>query len=170
MQNRMKTHQLTEKEINDMLAYSMVGRLATVSANGIPYVIPVHFAYDNENKKIYIHGLIRGQKIDNITANPNVCFEADHFDTFIMPPENSPCDVNTQYQSVIVTGTAKLLEDEKEKTDALNLIVEKYTPLLAGMPFGNAIKATAVIEITVNEITGKYYKDAAAEKQETVFE
>lgn len=168
MQNRMKTHQLTEKEINDLLAYSMVGRLATVSADGIPYVIPVHFAY--ENQKIYIHGLIKGQKLDNIAANANVCFEVDHFETFIMPPENSPCDVNTQYQSVIVMGTAKLIEGEKEKTEALNYIVEKYTPLLAGMPFGNAIKATAVIEITVKEITGKYYKDEAIKPQEIVFE
>ncbi len=164
----MKTHQLTEKEINDLLAYSMVGRLATVSAGGVPYVIPVHFAYENE--KIYIHGLIKGQKLSNIASNPNVCFEVDHFETFIMPAENSPCDVNTQYQSVIITGTAKLIEDEKEKTDALNYIVEKYTPLLAGMAFGNAIKATAVIEITVKECTGKYYKDEAAKPQEIVFE
>ncbi|MDL2261545.1 pyridoxamine 5'-phosphate oxidase family protein [Methanimicrococcus sp. OttesenSCG-928-J09] len=170
MQNRMKTHQLTEDEINHLLDNSIVGRLATVSAAGIPYVIPVHFVYNAESKKIYIHGLIRGQKLDNIAANPNVCFEADLFETFIMPPEDSPCDVNTQYQSVIITGTAKLLEDENEKADALNLIVEKYTPLLAGMPFGNAIKATAVIEISANEITGKYYKDEAAEKQEIVFE
>jgi len=157
MQNRMKTHQLNEKEINDLLAYSMVGRLATVSAAGIPYVIPVHFVY--ENQKIYIHGLIKGQKLENIAANSNVCFEIDHFENFIMPAENSPCDVNTQYQSVIITGTAKLIEDEKEKTNALNYIVEKYTPLLAGIPFGNAIKATAVIEITPTEITGKYYRN-----------
>lgn len=168
MQNRMKTHQLTEKEINDLLAYSMVGRLATVSAGGIPYVVPVHFAYENE--KIYIHGLIKGQKLNNIAANPNVCFEVDHFETFIMPAENAPCDVNTQYQSVILTGTAKLVEDEREKTDALNYIVEKYTPLLAGMAFGNAVKATAVIEITVKECTGKYYKDETEKPAEIVFE
>ncbi len=86
-----------------------------------------------------------------------------------MPAENFPCRVNTQYKSVIITGTAKLIEDEKEKTDALDLIVEKYTPLLSGIGFGEAVKATVVIEITVKECTGKYYRDER-KTQEIVFE
>lgn len=168
MQNRMKTHQLTEEEINQLLKEETVGHLATVSADGIPYVIPVHFVHNNQ--KIYIHGLIRGQKLDNIAANANVCFETDRFETFIMPEDDSPCDVNTQYKSVIITGTAKVIDDEKIKVDALNKIVEKYTPLLAGIDFGNSIKATAVIEISVVECTGKYYCDETMKACETVFE
>ena len=156
MQNRMKTHQLEKNEIDSLLAAEHVGRLATVSADGTPYITPVHYVYFNQ--KIYIHGLIRGQKIDNITANPNVCFEIDHFEKYIMPEEKSPCDVNTQYRSVIITGAARLVEDEKLKADVLDLIVEKYTPSLSGAPFGNSIKATGVIEITIKEMTGKYYK------------
>lgn len=168
MQNRMKTHQLTEEEINVLLEQEGVGRLATVSAQGMPYVTPVHFVFTDQ--KIYIHGLIRGQKLDNIAANPNICFEIDRFETLIMPEGNSPCNVNTQYQSVIITGTAKVIEDEALKTKALNQIVDKYTPLLANLPLGNAVKTTAVIEITVNECTGKYYKDEAAAATETQFE
>jgi len=158
MQNRMKTHQLEMKEIESLLETETVGRLATVGAAGTPYVIPVHYVYCNQ--KIYIHGLIRGLKIDNINSNPNVCFEIDKFEQLIYPEEKSPCDVNTQYRSVIITGTAKMVDDadEKLKSDILNLIVEKYTPSLAGAPFGNAIKATGVIEITIKEVTGKYYR------------
>ncbi|MDV0445400.1 hypothetical protein MmiAt1_09770 [Methanimicrococcus sp. At1] len=155
MQNRMKTHQLTNDEINLLLDEESVGRLATIGAGGFPYVIPVHYVHHNQ--KIYIHGLVRGQKLDNIAANPNVCFEIDLFEGFIMPDEKSPCDVNTKYKSVIITGTAKVVEDETIKEDALNKIVEKYTPTLAGAPFGSGIKATTVIEITVKECTGKYY-------------
>ncbi|MCL2549849.1 MAG: pyridoxamine 5'-phosphate oxidase family protein [Methanimicrococcus sp.] len=156
MQNRMKTHQLTEKEMNQLLDNSMVGRLATVNAGNVPYVIPVHFAWHNQ--KVYIHGLTRGQKLDNIAANPNVCFEADQFETLIMPEISNPCDVNTQYQSVIITGTAKVIEDKTLKTEALDRIVEKYTPSLSGIEFEDALKMTAVIEITVKECTGKYYR------------
>ena len=156
MQNRMKTHQLEETEINSLLAAESVGRLATVNADGTPYITPVHYVYFNQ--KIYIHGLIRGQKMDNITANPNVCFEIDQFEKLIFPEDKSPCDVNTQYKSVIITGNARIVEDEKLKADALNLIVEKYTPNLSGTPFGNSIKATGVIEITIKEMTGKYYR------------
>ena len=156
MQNRMKTHQLEETEINSLLATESVGRLATVNADGTPYITPVHYVYFNQ--KIYIHGLIRGQKTDNIAANPNVCFEIDQFEKLIFPEDESPCDVNTQYKSVIITGNAKIVEDEKLKADALNLIVEKYTPNLSELPFGNSIKATNVIEIEVKEMTGKYYQ------------
>ena len=156
MQNRMKTHQLEKNEINSLLATERVGRLATADADGVPYITPVHYVYFNQ--KIYIHGLIRGQKIDNITANPKVCFEIDQFEKFIMPEEESPCDVNTQYQSVIITGTASLVNDEKLKAEVLDLIVEKYTPSLSGAPFGNSIKATGVIEIEIKEMTGKYYR------------
>ena len=156
MQNRMKTHQLGETEINSLLATESVGRLATVNADGTPYITPVHYVYFNQ--KIYIHGLIRGQKMDNIAANPNICFEIDQFEKLIFPEDESPCDVNTQYKSVIITGNARIVEDEKLKTDALNLIVEKYTPNLSGTPFGNSIKATSVIEIEVKETTGKYYR------------
>jgi len=156
MQNRMKTHQLEETEINSLLAAESVGRLATVNADGTPYITPVHYVYFNQ--KIYIHGLIRGQKTDNIAANPNVCFEIDQFEKLIFPEDESPCDVNTQYKSVIITGNAKIVEDEKLKADALNLIVEKYTPNLSELPFGNSIKATNVIEIEVKEMTGKYYQ------------
>ena len=156
MQNRMKTHKLNEEETTSLLTAETVGRLATVNADGTPYITPVHYVY--RNQKIYIHGLICGQKMDNIAANPNVCFEIDQLENLVFPEEKSPCDVNTQYQSVIITGTAKIVEDEKLKTDALNLIVEKYTPILSGAPFGNSIKATNVIEIEIKEITGKYYK------------
>ena len=156
MQNRMKTHQLEETEINSLLAAESVGRLATVNADSTPYITPVHYVYFNQ--KIYIHGLIRGQKMDNIAANPNICFEIDQFEKLIFPEDESPCDVNTQYKSVILTGNARIVEDEKLKADALNLIVEKYTPNLSGAPFGNSIKATSVIEIEVKEMMGKYYR------------
>jgi len=156
MQNRMKTHQLEQKEIESLLTAETVGRLATVNADGTPYITPIHYIY--LNRKIYIHGLIRGQKMSNITANPNVCFEIDRFEKLIFPEEKSPCDVNTQYQSVIITGTAKIVEDENLKAEALDLIVEKYTPSLSGASFGNSIKATGVIEIEIKEVTGKYYR------------
>jgi len=156
MQNRMKTHQLNEEEITSLLETEQVGRLATINPDGTPYITPVHYVFYNQ--KIYIHGLIRGQKMKNIAENPNVCFEIDQFEKLILSEEKSPCDVNTQYQSVIITGTAKVVEDEELKAEALNLIIEKYTPSLSGAPFGNAEKVTGVTEMDITKMTGKYYK------------
>jgi nitroimidazol reductase NimA-like FMN-containing flavoprotein (pyridoxamine 5'-phosphate oxidase superfamily) len=152
----MKTHQLTESQIESLLSEEQVGRLATLNDNGSPYITPVHFVYFNQ--KIYIHGLIKGQKINNIKRDNKVCFEVDKIEGYLMA--ETPCDVNTQYQSVIILGDAKLLDRDDEKIEPLNKIVEKYTPSLAGKVYPeDTLRGTSVIEVSVIECTGKYYKE-----------
>lgn len=154
MQGRMKKYQISFLEIEEILKEQKVGRLATINLNGYPYVTPVHFVY--ENNCIYIHGLSKGQKIDNIKNNSNVCFEIEEMLGLIL--DEKPCDVNTAYKSVIILGNAKLVEGEK-KVEALNAVVSKYTPHLANIPFPeNMLKATSVIEIEIVEATGKRYE------------
>jgi nitroimidazol reductase NimA-like FMN-containing flavoprotein (pyridoxamine 5'-phosphate oxidase superfamily) len=51
MQNRMKIHSLGKEQIDALLLNAQVGRIATQSIDGYPYVVPVHFLYHNE--KIY---------------------------------------------------------------------------------------------------------------------
>lgn len=156
MQHRMKTHQLTQEQIDNLLSQTQTGCLATLNANGSPYVTPIHFLY--HDNAIYIHGLPKGQKIDNIKANPNVSMTVYEMDGLLLDPHGNPCDTNTKYQSVIMMGTAVLLEDLEQKKRILNGIVEKYTPQLAGKPLPeNMIKGTAVIKIDIVDITGKYY-------------
>jgi len=154
MQGRMKKYQISFLEIEEILKEQKVGRLATLNLNGYPYVTPVHFVY--ENNCIYIHGLSKGQKIDNIKNNSNVCFEVEEMLGLIL--DEKPCDVNTAYKSVIILGNAKLVEGEK-KVEALKAVVSKYTPHLANIPFSeNMLKATSVIEIEIVEATGKRYE------------
>lgn len=154
MQGRMKKYQISFLEIEEILKEQKVGRLATLNLNGYPYVTPVHFVY--ENNCIYIHGLSKGQKIDNIKNNSNVCFEIEEMLGLIL--DEKPCNVNTAYKSVIILGNAKLVEGEK-KVEALNAVVSKYTPHLANIPFPeNMLKATSVIEIEIVEATGKRYE------------
>lgn len=154
MQGRMKKYQINQEEIEAVMQEQKVGRLATLNPNGFPYVTPVHFIY--ENGHIYIHGLLKGQKIDNIKQNPNVCFETEEMQGLIL--DEKPCDVNTAYKSVIALGKARLVDGEK-KVQALEGIVRKYVPHLSNIPFPeNMLKATAVIEVEIIEITGKHYE------------
>ena len=155
MQGRMESHQLTESQMEDLLLEEHIGRLATLNPNGFPYVTPVHFIYSN--KRIYIHGLVKGQKIANIQNNPKVCFEIDRMGKFLL--SEVPCDVNTEYVSVVIMGEAKILSNEEEKTEVLKKIVKKHVPSLVGREFPkNMLKATGVIEVSVIERTGKFYK------------
>lgn len=155
MQNRMKRQQLSDDEVGALLTNQQVGRLSTLSPTGFPYTVPVHFTH--HEGKIYIHGLDKGQKIDNINLCSKVCFEIDHMSGLIL--SEKPCNVNTEYQSVVILGEASMIESHEAKEAALELIVAKYTPQLVGEKLpANAIKATAVIEITIPKKTGKYYR------------
>ena len=155
MQHRMKTHQLSEPEIKALFLEAQVGRLATLNADGFPYITPVHFVY--RGGRIYIHGLIKGQKIDNIKNDPRVCFEIDRMDHLI--PHELPCEVNTAYQSIIAFGTASMVENPEKKIEILNEVVGKYMPGLSGRPFPeNMLKGTGIIEISISGVTGKYYR------------
>ncbi|MBO0554195.1 pyridoxamine 5'-phosphate oxidase family protein, partial [Clostridium botulinum] len=70
-----------------------------------------------------------------------------------------PCDTNTKYESAIATGSAALVEDMGEKKMVLQKIVEKYTPHLTDAPLPeNMVRGTAVIRISIAELTGKYYE------------
>ena len=156
MQHRMKTHPLTEQQINHLLQRAQTGSLATLNPDGTPYSTPIHFVYfDNA---IFLHGLPKGKKLDNIAHDSRVGFSVFEMDKLLLDPDGKSWDTNTKYESVIISGTAKLVDDIEEKRNALNKIVEKYTPHLINNEIpNNMIKGTAVIRIDVTEITGKYY-------------
>lgn len=104
MQNRMKQHPLTDAQIDALLVRTATGCIATVEPDGTPYVVPVHFFWDKTS--ILIHGLPAGEKLSNIKKNPSVCFTAYEMMGLLLDEEGKPCDTNTQYESVVIKGTA----------------------------------------------------------------
>lgn len=157
MKHRTKTHLLLKEQIEELFLRSEVGRLGTFSPDGFPYVLPMHFVYfDN---KIYMHGLPKGKKIDNIKFNQNVCFEIDEMLSLLYEGVENPCDVNTEFNSIIVEGKASLVNEFDEKKNALSMIVAKFTPHLVGKELpSKMINGTAVIRIDILKCIGRYYK------------
>ena len=75
-----------------------------------------------------------------------------------MDKDGKPCDTNTAYASVVIQGTAQLVEDMDEKKTALSAIIQKYAPHLREKEIPvNMLKGTAVIKLFIREMTGKYY-------------
>lgn len=157
MQHRMRTHQLSEYQILDVLKKEQVGTLATINEDGSPYATPMHFAYHEQ--KLYLHGLPAGQKIDNLRRCSRVSFTVYHMDALLLDESGKPCDTNTAYQSVIIGGNASLLAETDAREFALGLIIDKYTPHLSDQPLPkNMVKGTAVIVIDITSMTGKYWE------------
>lgn len=75
-----------------------------------------------------------------------------------MDKDEKPCDTNTAYMSVVIRGTAQLVEDMDEKEAALSAIIQKYTPHLIKKEIPlNMLKGTAVVKLFICDMTGKYY-------------
>ncbi|WP_353095714.1 pyridoxamine 5'-phosphate oxidase family protein [Tissierella praeacuta] len=152
----MKTHQLTDEKIKNLLLRVQTGSFSTINTDGTSYITLIHFVYmDNQ---IYIHGLSKGQKIDNSIRNDKIGFLAYDMQGLPLDPNGVVCDTNTEYESVIITGNATLVEDIEAKRIVLQNIVQKYTPHLADSILPEPmIKGIAVIQINILEVTGKYY-------------
>ena len=148
-----------EREIKDketiaaILERSPVGRIATVNLKGFPVIKPVNFLY--WDGKIYIHSSTKGEKIRDIRRGSPVCFEVD--EPIAYAPATGPaCMAGYYYRSVIIKGMAAVLTDRDEKLKVLERLMEKYQPEggYGAIP-EEFLKKTAVIEISIREITGK---------------
>ena len=148
-----------EREIKDretvtaILERSPVGRIATVNVKGFPVIKPINFVY--WNGKIYIHSSTKGEKIRDIRRGDQVCFEVDEPIAYVAA-RGSACTANYYYRSVIIKGRAALLKDRSKKLKILERLMEKYQPEggYEAIP-EEALKKTAIIEISIREITGK---------------
>lgn len=157
MRHRTKTHLLSQEQIEALLKRANVGRLGCMNQNGYPYVVPMHFVYLKQ--KIYMHGLPKGQKIEILKLNPKVCFEIDEMISLLDRGVENPCDVNTEFNSIIVQGNAKIVDNFDEKKEVLSKIVEKFTPHLMDKTISeNMIHGTTVIRIDIEECVGRYYR------------
>lgn len=63
---------MDEAGIIELLDRAWVGQLATSGEGGKPYVVPICFVF--ADGRIYFHCAQAGKKLDNIRANPQVCF------------------------------------------------------------------------------------------------
>jgi nitroimidazol reductase NimA-like FMN-containing flavoprotein (pyridoxamine 5'-phosphate oxidase superfamily) len=139
--------------ITELLNRAPVGRFATVSPEGTPYVVPVNFAFEGD--RIYFHCAMEGMKLDNIKANPRVCFETDEMTGLYVSPDR-PCACGCYFQSVIARGKAGIVSDESKRLHALRLLVKKYAPGKENQAMADDIlKKTAVVEIVIDTISGK---------------
>lgn len=147
---RRKEKKMTDtKEMEQLLAEAQVCRLAMVD-KGRPYVVPLNFGY--RDGVLYFHSALEGRKIDVLNANPEVCFVVD--EQVKMNKAAAACDWGVSYRSVICTGKARMLETASEKKAGLDIIMAHYSGRAFDYPEEKLAK-TAVIQVTIHEMTGK---------------
>ena len=148
-----------EREIKDrqtigaLLEQSLVGRLATVNSDGFPVIKPVNFLY--RDGKVFFHSSKKGEKMRDIRRGSPVCFEVDDPIAYVAA-KGTACKASYYYRSVIIKGKARLVNHGAEKMKILEELMEKYQPEGGdGEIADEVLRKTAVVEISIQEITGK---------------
>lgn len=125
------------------------GVLSTVDGNGQPYGVPLN--YTLKQNRLYFHCALEGHKLDNLLANENVSF------CVVGRTRVVPADFTSEFESVIVTGTAEVVSGE-ERHQALVSLIEKYSNEFVeeGLRYIEKLdKRTKVVRIEIKSMTGK---------------
>ena len=148
--------QITDRnEILDILDRSMIVHLGLVDGDE-PYVVPMNYGYTMEEDgtlAVYVHGAVRGRKLDLMRKNPKVFLEMEcdvqPFDGVL------PCQYGTAYKSLMGRGRAVILETPEEKMAALTRFMKTQT----GKNFEfneKLVSIVSVVRIDVAEYTAKF--------------
>lgn len=147
---RRQDRLLDEARAREVLRDGEYGFLAMASAGG-GYGIPVNYVTDGDT--IYIHCAPEGRKLRIIT-------EEDARVSFCVVGATRPVPekFTTAYESVVVSGRARVVESDGERRHALELLVEKYSPEYAAVGakyIEKSFHRTAVIAIDAERWSGK---------------
>jgi PPOX class probable F420-dependent enzyme len=134
-------HRVEEADAKRRLAGSRSARLATVSDDGRPHIVPIVFALDGDTLYFAVDSKPKQttnlKRLRNIAANPAVSVLADHYE-----------DDWTKLWWVRADGTARIVTDDSEASRAIDLLTRRYRQYVAQRPSG------PVVAIHIDRLSG----------------
>jgi nitroimidazol reductase NimA-like FMN-containing flavoprotein (pyridoxamine 5'-phosphate oxidase superfamily) len=154
-QLRRQDRALEESEARELIARAYSGRLATVGADGWPYVVPLLHVFAGE--EIGVHNTAaRGHLRTNAEREPRVCYEVDE-PIKVFDYGRFECDTGLAYRSAIAYGRIRIVDERAAKSRFFDALLAKYGTGTPGRPKGfyPRLDEVTVYAITVERITGK---------------
>lgn len=123
-------------------------------ADGQPFVIPT--SYGRIGNTLYIHGSAASRMLRSLAGGIPVCVTVTLLDGLVLARSAFHHSIN--YRSLVILGTATLIEDLQEKKAALQAFTEHVIPHrwseIRG-PSDQELKATAVLALPLIEVSAK---------------
>jgi nitroimidazol reductase NimA-like FMN-containing flavoprotein (pyridoxamine 5'-phosphate oxidase superfamily) len=122
--------------------------------DGQPFVIPTNFGRVGD--VVYLHGSAASRMLRTLSEGIPVCMTVTLVDGLVLARSAFHHSVN--YRSVVILGTAKLVEDTTEKMEALRLFTEH---VMKGRweeirwPNEQELKGTTVLALPLEEVSAK---------------
>jgi uncharacterized protein len=124
------------------------------SVAGQPYVIPTN--YGRAGDTLYLHGSAASRMLKTLSDGVPVCVTVTHVDGLVLARSAFHHSVN--YRSVVILGTARLVDDPAEKMEALRIFTDH---VMKGrwddvrQPTDQELKATTVLALPLEEVSAK---------------
>ena len=122
--------------------------------DGQPFVIPTSFGRDGE--VLYVHGSVASRMLRNLGQGVPACITVTLVDGLVLA--RSVFNHSMNYRSVVILGTATLVDDPAEKLAALRAISEHIIPGRwddARQPNEKELKQTSILRLPINEFSAK---------------
>lgn len=121
---------------------------------GQPYVIPTGFARVGDD--LLIHGSAASRMLRSLAWGIDVCVTVTLIDGLVLA--RSAFHHSMNYRSVVILGSAKVVNDEQAKSDALFALSEHIIPgrwTEVRPPNEKELKATLVLSLPLDEASAK---------------
>jgi PPOX class probable F420-dependent enzyme len=136
MAKRRKQTKLTGGAL-ELVRWARVSRVATVSFEGVPHLVPVCHALAGQ--KLYVGSGKDATKVRNLKANPRITLTVDEYS-----------DHWAGLKGVMIQGRARLIERGPEFTRAREALYEKYPqyPKEAALATSDSV----IVEVTPTRV------------------
>ena len=137
--------------VNQVLDEGMMCHVGFV-VDGQPFVIPT--LYGRNGNVLYLHGSVASRMLRNLQQGVPVCVTVTLVDGFVLA--RSVFNHSMNYRSVVILGTATMVDDPKEKLAALRAVSEHVVPQRwddARQPVEKELKVTSVLRIPIEEFS-----------------
>jgi len=139
--------------VHAILDAAMLCHVAYV-IDGQPYATPTLFWRRGDT--LYWHGSSASRMLRHLKAGTPACLTVAHLDGLVLA--RSGFNHSANYRSAMCFGTARLVEDEAEKIEAMRDVVDRFYPersaLLRPITPQEA-KATTVIAMVIDDAAAK---------------
>lgn len=143
---------MTDESARELLLSCNWGVLSAAAPEGTPYGVPLNYAFLPEENALCLHCAREGKKLDILKENPKACF------TVVGKDGLDQKELTTYYESVIVQGKARILDEPEEKARYILKFCKVLAPLEAERQEEAILKhvpALSMVLIDIEEITGK---------------
>src|SRR5271165_5386721 len=139
--------------VNQILDEAVLCHVGFV-VDGQPYVIPTLYGRDGD--VLYVHGSATSRMLRNLEQGVPICITVTLVDGLVLA--RSVFNHSMNYRSVVILGTAALVEDPAEKLAALRVLTGHILPRRwedSRAPNEKELKATSVLRVPITEFSAK---------------